>query len=280
MREIAASDIADRVRTACVEACLVLPDDVASALSNALEAESSETGRAVLEELIENARIAREERAPICQDTGLTLVFVEIGQDVHVVGASIAEAVNEGVRRGYEEGYLRKSIVRHPLDRVNTGDNTPAVIHYEIVPGDGLSIAVAPKGGGSENMSLAKSLPPSAGRAGVIEFVVQTVRDAGSNPCPPIIVGVGLGGTIEKAALLSKKAILRRTGVPGLNPIDASLETDLLQAVNATGVGPAGLGGIATALAVHVESYPCHIASLPVAVTIQCHAARHRTIVF
>lgn len=230
----------------------------------------------MLEQLIENARIAREEQMPICQDTGIALVFVEIGQDAHIVGGGLSEAINEGVRRGYDEGYLRKSVVRHSLDRANTGDNTPAVVHTEIVPGDGLKITVCPKGGGCENMSAAKMLTPAEGRGGVKRFVVETVREAGPNPCPPIIVGVGLGGTLEKAALLSKKAILRRVGEPSANPIDAELERELLAAVNETGVGPAGYGGRVTALAVHVESYPCHIASLPVAITLQCHAARHK----
>jgi len=275
MREIDAAIITERVRAACIEACTVLPRGVLEALKRARRIEESPTGRDILDQLIANAEIARFEHIPICQDTGLTLVFVELGQDAHITGGGLYDAINEGVRRGYDEGYLRKSIVRHPLDRANTGDNTPAVIHTEIVPGDGLRIIVAPKGGGSENMSAARMLKPSDGIEGVTRFVVDTVREAGSNPCPPLIVGVGLGGTIEKAAILSKKAILREVGKPSANPTDAKLEDDLLEAVNATGVGPAGLGGRVTALAVHVESYPCHIASLPVAVTLQCHAARH-----
>jgi len=275
VRTVDAGLIAERIAEACIGACVDLPADVLAAISRAREAEESPTGRKVLDELIENARIAREDRVPICQDTGLALVFVTIGQDVHIAGGSLSDAINEGVRRGYSDGCLRKSIVRHPLDRVNTGDNAPAVIHTEIVTGDGLRIIVAPKGGGSENMSAAMMLKPSDGPEGVKRFVVETVRDAGSNPCPPVIVGVGLGGTIEKAALLSKLAILRPVGQPSQNSINAKLESDLLAAVNATGIGPAGLGGKITALAVHVESYPCHIASLPVAVTLQCHAARH-----
>jgi len=275
MREIEAGIITERVRDACIEACTVLPADVLEALRRAREIEESPAGRDVLDQLIENAEIARSEHVPICQDTGLALVFVEIGQDVHVVGGGLCDAINEGVRRGYDEGYLRKSVVRHPLDRVNTGDNTPAVIHTDIVAGDSLRIALAPKGGGSENMSAVKMLKPSDGAQGVVHFVTDTVIQAGSNPCPPLIVGVGLGGTIEKAAILSKKAILRRLGRPSENATDAQLESELLEAVNATGVGPAGLGGRVTALAVHVESYPCHIASLPAAVTLQCHAARH-----
>jgi len=270
--------ITERVSKACVEACNALPDDVREALERALAMEESPAGRDVIEQLIENAKIAREEQVPICQDTGLTLVFVELGQDAHVVDGDLYEAINVGVRRGYEEGHLRKSIVRHPLDRVNTGDNTPAVIHTEVVPGEALRITIAPKGGGSENMSVARVLKPAEGLDGVRRFVVETVASAGSNPCPPVVVGVGLGGTLEKAAILSKKAILRKIGKPSANPLDATIESDLLEAVNATGVGPSGLGGRVTALAVHVESHPCHIASLPVAVTMQCHAARHKTV--
>ncbi|MCX8052669.1 MAG: fumarate hydratase [Armatimonadetes bacterium] len=279
MRDIDASVITRRVGEACIEACTVLPADVFEALKRAREVEQSPVGIEVLDQLIENAEVALSEQVPICQDTGLTLVFVEIGQDVRVVGGGLYDAINEGVRLGYEEGFLRKSIVRHPLDRVNTCDNTPAVIHTEIVPGNEIRITVAPKGGGSENMSAARMLTPSEGKAGVIKFVVETVKNAGSNPCPPLVIGVGLGGTLEKAAILSKKAVLREIGKSNTNPVDARLETELLEAVNATGVGPAGLGGRVTALAVNVESYPCHIASLPVAVTLQCHAARHVTLV-
>lgn len=279
MREIKAQDIAKYVKEACIEACFLLPDDVLDSLKHAWGAEESAAGKTVIDEIVENAEIARTERVPICQDTGLTLVFVELGQDAHIVDGYIYDAINEGVRQGYEEGYLRKSIVRHPLDRVNTGDNTPAVIHTQIVPGDGLKIIIAPKGGGSENMSIVRVLKPAEGLDGVRKLVVDTVRNAGSSPCPPIIVGIGLGGTVEEAALLSKKAILRKVGEPSSNPIDAEIEKDLLDAVNRTGVGPSGLGGRVTALAVHVESYPCHIASLPVAITIQCHAARHKEIV-
>jgi fumarate hydratase subunit alpha len=278
MREISARAIAKHVKEACIEACYVLPDDVLESLKHAWGLEESPVGRTVIDEIVQNAEIARIERVPICQDTGLTLVFVELGQDAHIADGGLYEAINEGVREGYVNGYLRKSIVRHPLDRVNTGDNTPAVIHTEIVPGDKLRIIIAPKGGGSENMSVARVLKPAEGLDGVRKLVVETVREAGSNPCPPIIVGVGLGGTLEKAALLSKKAIIRKTGEPSPNPIDAEIERDLLQAVNRSGVGPSGLGGRVTALAVHVESHPCHIASLPVGITIQCHAARHKEI--
>jgi fumarate hydratase subunit alpha len=280
VREISVTDIVPAVAAACVSACRDLPEDVLLALERAVTAEDSEIGRAVLEELAENAQIARSEQVPLCQDTGFAVVFVEIGQDVHIVGGGLYDSIDEGVRRGYGEGYLRKSIVRHPLDRVNTGDNTPAVIHTTIVPGDSLKIIIAPKGGGSENMSATKMLVPADGADGVVRFVTDTVVNAGSNPCPPVIVGVGLGGTLEMAAILSKRAILRKIGEHSSNPLDADLERRLLQAVNATGVGPSGYGGTVTALAVHVESYPCHIASLPVAVTIQCHAARHAQAVF
>lgn len=275
MREIDASEIVGRMRDACVEACCVLPEDVVRALGRARETEESPAGVDVIDQLLENARIARDEQVPICQDTGFALVFVELGQDAHIVNGGLYEAIDEGVRRGYEDGCLRKSIVRHPLDRTNTRDNTPAVVHVEIVAGDRLRVTIAPKGGGSENMSVARVLNPSEGFDGVKRMVVETVREAGPNPCPPVIVGVGLGGTLEKAALLSKKAILRETGEPSANKIDRDIERRLLEAVNDTGVGPSGFGGRVTALAVHVESYPCHIASLPVAVTLQCHAARH-----
>lgn len=279
MRDISIDSIIDKVKDACIKACYDLPGDVLAALKEAINKEESPAGVDVLNQLVENAEIAHREQVPICQDTGLTVVFVELGQEVHITGGSLYDAINEGIRRGYEDGYLRKSVVRHPLDRVNTQDNTPAVIHTEIVPGDKLKITIAPKGGGSENMSVARVLNPSEGIAGVKKFVVDIVASAGPNPCPPIIVGVGLGGTLEKAAILSKKAILRPVGFISENSCDAMLEKDLLEAVNNTGVGPSGYGGRITALAVHVESYPCHIASLPVAVTLQCHAARHKEVV-
>lgn len=275
MRQISASDLVAHIRGACIEACTLLPPDVLRALENALAQEESPAGRDVLQQLIENARIAREEGIPICQDTGLTIVFVEMGEDVRLAGGSLYDAVNEGVRLGYSDGYLRKSVVLHPLARTNTGDNTPAVVHCFLVPGDKITVRVLPKGAGSENMSSLKMLTPSEGADGIVRFVVDTVLKAGSNPCPPIIVGVGLGGTMEMAAMLAKKALLREVGKPSSNPTDATLESRLLEAVNATGIGPAGLGGRVTALAVHVESFACHIASLPVAVTLQCHAARH-----
>lgn len=252
-----------------------LGKDVRSALASALLHEESPAGKDVLGQIIENADIARAEQAPMCQDTGLAVVFAEVGQDVHITGALLADAINAGVAKGYGEGYLRKSVVGHPLDRKNTGDNTPAVIHTEIVPGDKLRIIVAPKGAGSENMSAVRMLKPSDGADGVKSFVLDTVLAAGPNPCPPIIVGVGIGGTMEKAAFLSKKALLREVGEHSTDKVNAELETSLLEMINRTGIGPAGLGGRITALAVNVESFPCHIASLPVAVNIQCHAARH-----
>jgi fumarate hydratase subunit alpha len=231
----------------------------------------------VLDQLLENADVAREEEVPLCQDTGLTVVFLEVGQDTHIVGGDLYEAINEGVRRGYEEGYLRKSVVDKPLSaRTNTRDNTPAVIHTQIVPGDRLKIAVVPKGGGGENMSDLAMLKPADGRQGVVDFVVETVKKAGANPCPPTIVGVGVGGTVEKTTWLAKHSLLREVGQPSPDSEVAELERDILERVNQLGIGPQGLGGSTTSLAVHVEAYPCHIASLPVAVNIQCHSARHK----
>ena len=276
MREISADQITETVARLCMEANYELGDDVYQALKAGAESEESPIGKGVFGQLVENAEIARAEQVPMCQDTGFALVFVELGQDVHVTGGLLGDAINAGVAKGYLEGYLRKSIVGHPLERKNTGTNTPAVIHTEIVPGDRLKIAIAPKGGGSENMSGVRMLKPSDGIEGVKKFVVELVKAGGSNPCPPIMVGVGIGGTMDKAAVLSKKALLRTIGEHNPNQPDAELEKELLKLVNDTGVGPAGLGGRITALAVNVETFPCHIASLPMAVTIQCHAARHK----
>jgi len=245
-------------------------------LQKAYRQETSQNGKEIIRQLIMNAEIAREERVPICQDTGFTVVFVELGQDVRIVGGDFYEAINEGVRKGYKEGYLRKSIVGHPLERKNTGDNTPAVIHTKIVPGDNLRLIVAPKGGGSENMSALKMLKPSEGVEGVKKFVVDVVKDAGPNPCPPVVVGVGIGGTFEKAAQLSKEALLRKLGERSKYPDIAGLEQELIDEINRLGIGPQGLGGKTTALAVNIEIYAAHIASLPVAVNINCHAARHK----
>jgi len=279
MKELHVSTITEAIAEACKASCFDLPEDVESAIIASVSKEESPIGREILEQLIENSRIGREELIPICQDTGFTVVFVELGQDIHISGGWVVDAINEGVRRGYKEGFLRKSIVSHPLDRVNTGDNTPAVVHVDVVPGSQLRMVVVPKGGGCENMSALKMLKPSDGVDGVKKFVVDTVVSGGPNPCPPIIVGVGIGGTMDKAALLAKKAILRKIGMPSSNPRDAELEKELLELVNSSGIGPMGLGGRITALAVNVESFPAHIASLPVAVNIQCHSARQKEII-
>lgn len=278
MREIHVDEIRDNVARMCIEASCELTEDVETAFDRALETETAPMGRELIGLLKENARIAREDRIPLCQDTGIAVFFVELGQDLRIKNGFIADAINEGVRKGYREGYLRKSVV-DPLSRKNTGDNTPAVVYTEVAPGDRLKIFFMPKGAGSENMSAIRMLRPTEGLEGIRQFVVECVRDAGANPCPPIVVGVGIGGTFEKAAVLAKKSLLRSIGSP--NPILelASLEEDLLRAVNRTGIGPEGLGGRVTALAVHVETFPCHIASLPVAVNINCHAARHKTII-
>ena len=278
MRTVQSTQITPLVKDLCMSANYELGQDVLDAFEKGLKEEVSHAGRAVLEQLIENARIAREEKSPMCQDTGFAVFFVELGRDVHVEG-DIYEAINEGVRQGYEEGYLRKSIVSHPITRVNTRDNTPAIVHLEIVDGDKIKIIFAPKGGGSENMSAIKMLKPSDGIEGVKAFVIDTVRKSGPNPCPPIIVGVGIGGTFEKAPYLAKKALLRHVGERSKVPEDAALEEELEKMVGDLGIGPMGFGGRVTALSVQVESHPCHIASLPVAVNIQCHAARHKEVV-
>lgn len=276
-REIQAGKITDTVKTLCVDSNVYLEEPLKEAFRRFASEEESTAGREVFRILEKNAEIAEREKMPVCQDTGMTLVFVRIGQDAHVTGGGIEDAINEGVRRGYTEGFLRKSVLGDPIERKNTGDNTPAVIYYDIVPGDGLRIEVAPKGGGSENMSAIKMLKPSQGIEGVREFVVETVQKAGPNPCPPIIVGVGIGGTFEKAAMLAKKAVLRPFGKRNPGGKTAALEEELLGLVNRTGIGPAGFGGSITAMQVNVETYPCHIASLPVAVNIQCHASRHKS---
>ncbi|MEW6243418.1 MAG: fumarate hydratase [Bacillota bacterium] len=278
MREIPVSKVTDAVEQLCIQAANRLPSDVLERLRWAKEAEESEVGREIIGLLIENAELARSAEVPICQDTGVAIVFLEVGQDVHFTGGSLQEAIDEGVRRGYSRGYLRKSVVRDPFDRKNTGDNTPAIVHTCIVPGDRLKIVVCPKGTGSENMSQLRMMVPADGKRGVVDFVVETVSRAGSNPCPPIIVGVGVGGMMETAALLAKKALLRPVGQHHPDPEVEKLESEILEAVNNTGIGPQGLGGRITALAVHVETHPTHIGALPVAVNIQCHAARHAEI--
>ena len=277
MREIRARDVTATVARLCQEANLYLGEDVLAALQKARSEEPSPVGRAVLDQILENARVARDEQMPLCQDTGFTVVFVELGQDAHVVGGDLGAAITEGVRQGYKEGYLRKSVVSRPFSaRVNTGDNTPPVIHYQVVPGDRLKLTVVPKGGGSENMSFLKTLVPADGREGIVDFVVDCVDRAGANPCPPIIVGVGIGGTVDQTVLLAKRALLRPVGQPSPEAEVASLEAEILERVNDLGIGPAGLGGRTTALAVHVEAFPAHIASMPAAVNIQCHSARHK----
>lgn len=275
-KQIHVNEIVDAVEKLCIEANYDLGDDMMLKFKECLTTEEAPLGREVFERLIENATIAHEERVPMCQDTGMTVIFVEIGQEVQVTGGVLKDALNEGVRRGYEKGYLRKSMVKDPFDRINTGDNTPAIIHYDIVPGEELHITVAPKGAGSENMGALKMLKPSEGLEGAIQFVVDTVDRAGGNPCPPIIVGVGIGGTMEKATYLAKKSLLRQVGEPNKEERLAKIEQEILKRVNQLGIGPQGFGGVNTALAVNLEVYPTHIASLPVAVNIQCHAARHK----
>ena len=277
MREVNTEQIIREVARLCIEANYYLGEDVLDALRNALEEEVSPVGQAVLDQILQNAEIAARGELPLCQDTGLTVVFLELGQEVHIVGGDLYEAINEGVRQGYQEGYLRKSVVDKPFSaRVNTRDNTPAVIHTGIVPGNKLKITVAPKGGGSENMSYLKMFSPAAGRQGIIDWVVECVENSGANPCPPIIVGVGVGGTIDQTTLIAKKSLLRLVGASNPDPEVAELEAEILERVNKLGIGPQGCGGRFTALAVHIETFPCHIASMPAAVNLQCHSARHK----
>lgn len=278
MREVAWDKIVEAVAACCIKANCSLNPDVEEALREAGESEITETGCSVLGCLLENARIAREERVAICQDTGMVVAFVTLGQEVHINGGLLTDAIDAGVRKGYAEGFLRKSVVDDPLMRRNTGDNTPAVIHLTLVAGDGLQIDLSPKGFGSENMSALAMLKPSDGIEGVKRFVLDTVDKAGANPCPPIVVGIGLGGTMEKAALMAKHALLRPLDRHHPLPHLRELEAGLLEEINLLGIGPAGLGGRATALGVHVESYPTHIAGLPVAVNISCHVTRHASV--
>ncbi|MBE6922326.1 MAG: fumarate hydratase [Ruminococcaceae bacterium] len=275
MREISAAKITEVVKRLCIEANCHLPQDVKRCIESNYAAEPWAPAREILERIMENYQIADNENVPICQDTGVACVFLTIGQEVHIDG-NIEDAVNEGVRQGYGEGYLRKSVVGDPLNRVNTGDNTPAMIYYDIVPGDKLEIMVAPKGFGSENMSQIKMLRPSDGVEGVIDFVAKVVQEAGPNPCPPIIVGVGIGGTFDKAAFLAKKALMRSAEERHPDPYYAELEQKILNKINALGIGPQGFGGKTTALCVNIEKFPTHIAGLPVAVNINCHVTRHK----
>lgn len=278
MREISTDDISDTVSDLCQEANYELGEDVISALEQALEVEESQEGRDVITQLLENAAVACQERVPLCQDCGTTIVFLEIGQDVHITGGILDEAVSKGVSKGYTEGYLRKSIVKQPFtSRKNTGDNTPAMIHTEIVPGDKLKITVMTKGCGAENMSCLVMLNPGDGQQGIIDNVIQAVHNAGGNPCPPIIVGLGIGANTEKAMLLAKKALLRPVYELNPDPEIADMELDALGKINNLGIGPMGYGGRITALAVHAEVMPTHIGGLPVAINLQCHSSRHKT---
>lgn len=274
-REIEAEHITRTVKGLCIEANTVLDDDTIAAYERALEAEESPVGKNIFLQLLENARIAQEEGIAVCQDTGMVVVFVELGQDVHIVGGDLNEAINEGVRKGYKDGYFRASTL-DPITRKNFGDNTPAVIHVEVVPGDTLELRVLPKGFGGEMMSQVVLFHPAVGMEGVKEFVLQRVNDAGGKTCPPGIVGVGIGGTLEKAAIIAKKSLIRPVGKRHSNPTVARLEEELLEDINKLGIGPQGLGGRVTALDVHIETYPTHIASIPVAVNIQCHSIRHK----
>lgn len=279
MREISRDKIIQEVKRLCMEANYFLPCDVTEALENAYQTEDSVLSQQTLEILNKNAVMAANSASPICQDTGMACVFVEIGQDVHVTG-SLSEAIHEGVRQGYEEGYLRKSVVDDPMfDRINTKDNTPAIINYEVVEGDHLKIIVAPKGFGSENMSQVKMLKPSDGVNGVKEFVLKVVNDAGPNACPPMVIGVGIGGSFDRVTLLAKKAMLREIGSHHQDPRYHALEDELLEKINQTGIGPAGYGGKTTALSLNIETYPTHIAGMPVAVSICCHVARHKEVI-
>lgn len=278
MKNINVLEITNAIKKLCIDANYFLSEDVKNTIKKASEEETWPMAKGILEKILENVDIAKNEQMPMCQDTGMACVFVELGQNVHIVGGSLEDAINEGVRQGYTEGYLRKSVVKDPLDRINTKDNTPAVIYYDVVPGDKLKITVAPKGFGSENMSQIKMLKPADGLDGVKEFILKVVKEAGPNPCPPIVVGVGIGGTFDRAANLAKRALIRPLSERNSNPFYESLEKELLEKVNALGIGPQGFGGKTTALAVNIETYPTHIAGLPVAVNINCHVTRHEEI--
>ncbi len=278
MKQINVSRITEVVKNMCIDANYYLSHDVKEKIESAYKQENWPMAKEILEKILTNIDIAKKEEMPICQDTGMACVFVEIGQDVHIIGGNLKDAINEGIRQGYNEGFLRKSVVKDPLDRINTMDNTPAIIYYDIVEGDKLKIKVAPKGFGSENMSQLKMLKPADGLEGVKDFVLKVVKEAGPNPCPPIVVGVGIGGTFDKAANLAKKALVRPLNEKNNNEFYANLEKELLKEVNELGIGPQGFGGKTTALAVNIETYPTHIAGLPVAVNINCHVTRHAEI--
>ena len=277
MREISVTQITDAVERLCIDANTHLPGDVKCAIARCRACEDGIIAQGVLDKIIENYEIADSENVPICQDTGMACVFLEIGQDVHLVGGDLAQAVDEGVRRGYDRGFLRKSVVADPVRRGNTGDNTPAMLYTEIVPGEQVKITVAPKGFGSENMSAIRMFKPSAGLQGIKDFILETVENAGPNPCPPMVVGVGIGGTFDKAALLAKKALMRPLDVRNPDPYYAQLETEMLEKVNALGIGPQGFGGRTTAIGLNIETMPTHIAGMPCAININCHVTRHKT---
>ena len=279
MREIDLSVVTENVKRLCIESNCILNDDIYNSLKKSAETEVSEIGKDILQKLVKNADIAKEKMKPICQDTGMAVVFMEIGQDIHFTGGNLTDAINEGVRQGYIEGYLRKSVVGDPLLRVNTKDNTPAIIHYDIVAGDKVKITVAPKGFGSENMSRVYMLKPAQGVEGVKQAVIETVKLAGSNPCPPMVVGVGIGGNFEMSAYLAKKALLRELDSSSEIPHIKELEDELFEKVNKTGIGPQGLGGKTTVLGLNIETYATHIAGLPVAINISCHVTRHGEVV-
>jgi fumarate hydratase subunit alpha len=279
MKTVKYSEIVERVSAMCQDANFDLGDDVVAAIKKFKKTEESPAGIEVLDQILKNQEIARDEKIALCQDTGFAVFFVELGDDVRIEGGLLTDAINEGVRKGYGEGYLRKSIC-HPFTRKNTGDNTPAIIHIELVKGAHLKITLAPKGGGSENMSRVMMLKPSDGKEGIKNYIVQRVKESGANPCPPVIVGVGIGGTYEKAALIAKKALLRTIGSSNPDPELDEMEKELLERINKLGIGPQGLGGRTTALAVHIEMHPCHIASLPLAVNINCHSSRHKEFEF
>ncbi len=277
MREINAEKITEVIERLCIEANQVLPEDVKEAIGKCRDCEDGEIACQILDNIIENYKIAQEEQVPICQDTGMACVFLEIGQDVHITGGDLAGAVNEGVRRGYEKGYLRKSVVKDPVRRGNTGDNTPAMLYTEIVPGEKIKITVGPKGFGSENMSAIRMFKPSAGLQGIKDFILETVETAGPNPCPPMVVGVGIGGTFDKAALLAKKALIRPVDSENPDPFYADLEKEMLEKINELGIGPQGFGGRTTAIGLNIETMPTHIAGMPCAINISCHVTRHKT---
>ncbi len=277
MREIQCSKITEVIRKLCIEANEHLPEDVKCAIKTARKEEDGEIAKGILDNIIENYEIADRENVPICQDTGMAVVFMEIGQDVHITGGDLTECVNEGVRQGYTDGYLRKSVVKDPIRRGNTGDNTPAILYTEIVPGEQIKITVGPKGFGSENMSRIMMLKPSAGLEGIKDFIIETVKFAGPNPCPPMVVGVGIGGTFDRCALLAKKALMRPLGSSNKDPFYADLEKELLLKINSLGIGPQGLGGRTTAIGLNIETFPTHIAGMPCAVNINCHVTRHKT---